>query len=96
VLDLARRTPSWCNTQPWHVLVAEGEGTEKFRAALSAQTAAAELTPDFAFPPSYSGPYLQRRRECGFQLYDWVRFRRRLSLPTRRSSASSSGCRTTA
>ena len=72
VLDLARQAPSWCNTQPWHVLVTEGDGTERFRAALSAHVASAELTPDFPFPAAYSGPYLQRRRECGFQLYDSV------------------------
>jgi nitroreductase len=72
VLDLARQTPSWCNTQPWHVLVTEGAGTEKFRAALSEHAASAALTPDFPFPASYSGRYLERRRECGFQLYDSV------------------------
>ncbi|KAA9160502.1 nitroreductase [Amycolatopsis acidicola] len=72
VLDIARQAPSWCNTQPWHVLITEGEGTERFRAALSAHAATAELTPDFPFPESYSGEYLRRRRECGFQLYDSV------------------------
>ncbi|MFE2997117.1 nitroreductase [Nocardia sp. NPDC059246] len=72
VLELARRSPSWCNTQPWHVLVTEGEGTEKFRAALSAHAASAELTPDFPFPAQYVGEYRERRRECGFQLYESV------------------------
>ena len=72
VLDLARQSPSWCNTQPWHVLVTEGDGTERFRAALAAHAAAAELTPDFPFPRQYSGVYLERRRECGFQLYESV------------------------
>jgi nitroreductase len=72
VLELARRSPSWCNTQPWQVLVTEGDGTERFRSALAAQAATAELTPDFPFPPQYSGVYLERRRECGFQLYESV------------------------
>lgn len=72
VLDLARQTPSWCNTQPWHVLITEGDGTERFRAALAEHAASADLSPDFPFPPRYSGVYLDRRRECGLQLYDSV------------------------
>jgi nitroreductase len=72
VLGLARQSPSWCNTQPWHVIVTEGEGTQCFRTALAAHAATAELTPDFPFPQQYSGVYLERRRECGFQLYESV------------------------
>jgi len=72
VLDLARQSPSWCNTQPWQVIVTEGEGTERFRAALSAYAATSEMEPDFPFPSRYSGRYLERRRECGFQLYESV------------------------
>ncbi|MDT2006365.1 nitroreductase [Rhodococcus opacus] len=72
ILDLARLSPSWCNTQPWHVLVTDGAGTERFRKALSAKAAAEEMTPDFAFPARYAGVYQKRRRECGVQLYDSV------------------------
>jgi nitroreductase len=50
MLDLARRSPSWCNTQPWQVIVTEGVGTERYRAALAARAAGAVPTPDFAFP----------------------------------------------
>jgi nitroreductase len=39
---------------------------------LSTHAASAELTPDFPFPARYSGVHLERRRECGFQLYDSV------------------------
>jgi nitroreductase len=52
--------------------VTEREGTERFRAALAAHAATAELTPDFPFPQQYSGVYLERRRECGLQLYESV------------------------
>ncbi|MFD6450980.1 nitroreductase family protein, partial [Nocardia sp. NPDC060220] len=31
LLTLAQRTPSWCNTQPWQVVVTAGEGTQRFR-----------------------------------------------------------------
>lgn len=70
VLDMARRTPSWCNTQPWHVLVTEGSATERFRSQLSEHAAHGEMEPDFAFPTRYDGVYRQRRRECGVALYD--------------------------
>lgn len=73
VLDAARLSPSWCNTQPWHVTVTGGAGTERFRSALAAHAAGgSELNPDFAFPERYTGIYQDRRRECAMQLYDSV------------------------
>lgn len=69
ILDLARRAPSDCNTQPWHVLITVGEGTERLRAALSTHAATSEPSPDFALPARYPGPYLRRRMECAVQLY---------------------------
>lgn len=73
ILSLARRTASWCNSQPWQVNVTRGAGTARFRAAIYAHAAAhAEGAPDFPFPREYRGVYLARRRESGFQLYDAV------------------------
>jgi len=73
ILDTARRTPSWCNTQPWHVHVTEGAGTEDFRAALRAHVGSAmSEEPDLPFPAAYEGRYRDRRRESGWQLYDSV------------------------
>ncbi|KQU38373.1 MULTISPECIES: nitroreductase [unclassified Rhodococcus (in: high G+C Gram-positive bacteria)] len=72
VLDLARLTPSWCNTQPWHLLVTEGAGTARFRDALVEYSSGAEAEPDLPFPLSYSGIHRDRRRECGWQLYESV------------------------
>jgi nitroreductase len=73
VLDAARHTPSWCNTQPWHVTVTAGAGTERFRTALAEHAAATvQLSPDFDFPERYSGIHQERRRECAMQLYDSV------------------------
>lgn len=71
LLDLARRTPSWCNTQPWHVHVTEGSATEEFRAALR-EAATDAPAPDFSFPASYSGVWQERRRAVAWQLYDAV------------------------
>ncbi|HYW93470.1 MAG TPA: nitroreductase [Gammaproteobacteria bacterium] len=73
VLAVAQRTASWCNAQPWQVTIASGEATAKFRHALHVHAAAGDPpSPDFAFPGRYTGVHRQRRRECGFQLYDAV------------------------
>lgn len=66
---LAQRTPSWCNTQPWQVVVTRGEATQRFRAAYAAELQANPAAPDIAFPQAYEGVYQQRRRECATQLY---------------------------
>jgi nitroreductase len=71
ILTLAQRTASWCNSQPWQVVITSGEGTERFRKALYEHAASgAEGTSDFERPREYRGVYLARRRESGFQLYN--------------------------
>ena len=72
MLEIAQRTPSWCNSQPWQVVITRGAATERFRNALCEYVATHEREPDFAFPREYRGVYLKRRRECGFQLYESV------------------------
>jgi nitroreductase len=70
ILEIAQRTPSWCNSQPWQVVITRGAATDRFRSALCDYVATNEREPDFAFPREYRGVYLERRRECGFQLYE--------------------------
>ncbi len=73
ILALAQRTASWCNAQPWQVIVTSRAATERFRAAMLRVAAAGEPPqPDFPFPREYPGEYQLRRRACGFQLYDSV------------------------
>ncbi len=73
LLEMAQRTPSWCNTQPWRVTLTSGEATRQLAEALSAhQRTGAADQPDLPFPDAYRGEYLARRRECGYQLYDAV------------------------
>jgi len=72
VLEIAQRTPSWCNSQPWKVVITRGAATDRFRDAIFAHAAGRKPEPDFAFPREYRGVYLERRRECGFQLYESV------------------------
>jgi nitroreductase len=70
ILAAAQRTPSWCNSQPWQVIVTVGEGTERLVSALTdAARSGSPNSSDFAFPSEYRGVYDQRRKESGFQLY---------------------------
>ncbi len=71
ILAMAQRTASWCNAQPWRVVITAGEGTERFRRALRAHAEAGHPhEPDFPFPVRYDGVYAERRRACALQLYD--------------------------
>lgn len=73
ILTLAQRTASWCNSQPWQLVITSGEATERFRKAIYAHAAEeGGEAPDFPFPREYRGVYLERRRESGFQLYEAV------------------------
>ncbi len=74
MLALAQESPSWCNSQPWQTVVTTGAATERFRRALldHVEGEGAPAQPDFAYPLGYHGVYQQRRRECGWQLYDSV------------------------
>jgi nitroreductase len=71
ILTAAQRTASWCNSQPWQVVIASGEARERFRKLIYAEAASgAEHRHDFTPPREYLGIYLERRRESGFQLYN--------------------------
>ncbi|WP_159005541.1 nitroreductase [Bradyrhizobium sp. S69] len=71
VLKVAQRTASWCNSQPWQVVIASGEAKERFRKLIYAEAASgAGDDSDFTPPREYLGVYLDRRRESGFQLYN--------------------------
>lgn len=72
LLTLGQRTPSWCNTQPWQVVVTSGEATHRFRKEFLEHVLSQPAAPDFEFPAAYTGAYRERRRACGFQLYDSV------------------------
>jgi nitroreductase len=69
ILTAAGRVPSWCNSQPWKVLVTSGTETDGLRAALTQAAQQGGAAPDLPFPASYSGAYLDRRRDCGWSLY---------------------------
>jgi nitroreductase len=72
ILQIAQRTPSWCNSQPWQAVITRGEASNRFRNAMFAYADGRKPEPDFPFPREYRGVYLERRRACGFQLYESV------------------------
>lgn len=76
ILEIAQRTPSWCNAQPWKVHITSGAATERLRTALLEAARSEPAGPDYPFPREYRGEYLERRRECGWQLYESVGIRR--------------------
>ena len=56
VLAVAQRTASWCNSQPWQVIIASGEAKERFRKAIYAEAGSgAPEDTDFPFPREYKG-----------------------------------------
>ena len=73
IVRAAQRVPSWCNAQPWQLLVTRACETEQLRKTLSAAFDEGTATgPDLPFPEAYTGVYQTRRRECGWQLYEAI------------------------
>ena len=69
VFAAAQRAPSWCNIQPWHVVVTSGAATVRLREGLLAAANAGMPSPEAAFPGVYPEPYGSHRRECASALY---------------------------
>jgi len=78
LLQVAARSPSGTNTQPWKVCVLQGVAKDKLvndvceaHNAMAANPAlAAEYAEEYDYYPSkWVSPYIDRRRECGFGLY---------------------------
>ncbi|CAB3733764.1 nitroreductase [Paraburkholderia rhynchosiae] len=73
ILEAAQRTPSWGNVQPWQVAIVSGDAADAFREAYTRFAQKNEpIAPDFEFPQSYEGVLKDRRRECGWRLYESV------------------------
>ena len=72
IFAAAQTSASWCNAQPWQVIVTRGAATARFRDALAAHAGDAAPDPDIAFPAEYRGVYRERRRACAMQLYEAV------------------------
>ncbi|WP_322867006.1 nitroreductase [Aquicoccus sp. G2-2] len=72
IITAAGRVPSWCNAQPWQALITAPPETDRFRDALFAHASANSSQPDLDWPKQYVGIYRDRRRTCGWALYEAV------------------------
>lgn len=72
IVTTAQKVPSWCNSQPWHLIILGVAETNRLRDHLFEAAAETKFAPDVCFPEHYAGIYKKRRSECGWQLYDAV------------------------
>lgn len=68
----AQKVPSWCNAQPWKLIVTRGIATVDFCNVMAKAVAESSHNADVAVPKGYSGELKDRRSICGWQLYDAV------------------------
>ena len=76
ILDASRRAPSGSNAQPWKVYVVQGDARDRLVDAVCAEHDRVAADPTTAetesydyYPPKWTSPYLERRRENGWGLY---------------------------
>lgn len=74
LLRLAARAPSGTNTQPWKTWVVTGDSKARLSERLLAafddpEEAATHSDPYPYYPRQWVSPYLERRRQVGFELY---------------------------
>jgi nitroreductase len=70
VFEIAQRTPSNCNIQPWKVFVASGPARDRIRQKLvDLVMSGAEMNPDFDYPGRFEGAYRTRQVECAVAMY---------------------------
>ena len=72
LLQMAQRSASWCNSQPWQVHLTEGVATERLRDVLQTTPQPAGSGSDGPWRREYLGVYQERRRGCALALYDSV------------------------
>ena len=72
IIETAQKVPSWCNSQPWQVILLRKETRELLSEKLVYSADQAFETPDIDFPKRYAGVYKTRRSICGWQLYNAV------------------------
>lgn len=72
LFSMAQRTASWCNSQAWQVELLGGAAVTGLSERLMAHVPVAPENPDIPGPARYEGVYQDRRRACGFELYNAV------------------------
>lgn len=78
LLELAARSPSGTNTQPWKVYVLQGQSRDSLVEKVCVAHDAIRANPDMAneyreaydyYPEKWVSPFIDRRRENGWSLY---------------------------
>ncbi|NOZ37238.1 MAG: nitroreductase [Gammaproteobacteria bacterium] len=71
ILDVARWTPSGVNTQPWQVVVVQGESKQAIGdRIIAARENGQKENPDYAYyPEKWVEPWRSRRLQCGLSMY---------------------------
>lgn len=71
ILDTARWTPSGVNTQPWQVVVVQGESKQLIgNRIIAARENGQKENPDYAYyPEKWVEPWRKRRLQCGLTMY---------------------------
>ena len=70
VFELAQWAPSNCNIQPWKVYVASGDLKSRLRDQMVQRVRqGVPFNPDYDYPESFSGEYLDRQIACAIELY---------------------------
>lgn len=73
ILKIACTAPSDCNTQPGNIFIISGSALEGLRSEIyEAAATGIERTPDIPPIEAYTGVFQERRRECGWALYNAV------------------------
>lgn len=73
MLRIAQAAPSDCNSQSWMTHILSGQALERLRAALiEAALAGVPIEPDVPPVAGYEGVLQDRRRACGWALYEAV------------------------
>ena len=65
----AQRAPSWCNVQPWRVVVTESPLTGELADVMQSAARAGLPHAELPFTLEYPSPYKERRVACGAALY---------------------------
>ena len=65
ILGAAQRAPSWCNVQPWRVVVTQPPMTGQLAAALQTAAKTGLRHAEVPFPRDYPSPYKAQRIKCG-------------------------------
>lgn len=70
ILEVAQRSPSNCNVQPWHVYIASGGSLDRIRARFSEKIQSdAPASPDYVEAQPFAGKYRERQIDCAVALF---------------------------